>query len=203
MPVGKIPWRSKWQPTPVLLSGKSLRKRQGWQATAHGVAKRRIRRDLATKQQQRERPLMPEETIRLQCAQIEKQQWESLTWEVPPLQTVISGDPADAGKAVGGEARWVAHRKGAGTERTWLRATLPLWGWQQGCGEERASQGGKSGKLRSEWGGAGRALCGSWERWETRAQKRQGLGVGPGRCWWRLFLHHFLLRSSFSLIAWL
>ena len=39
--VGKIPWRRKWQPTPVLLP----RKPHGWrsllQATVHGVAKTR------------------------------------------------------------------------------------------------------------------------------------------------------------------
>ena len=35
--VGKIPWRRKWQPTPVFLPGKS----HGgvWQDTVHGVAK--------------------------------------------------------------------------------------------------------------------------------------------------------------------
>ena len=41
--VGKIPWRRKWQPTPVLL----LRKSHGWrsllQVTVHGVTKSRTR----------------------------------------------------------------------------------------------------------------------------------------------------------------
>ena len=36
--VGKIPWRIKWPPTPVLLSGKS-HGRGGWQATVPGVTK--------------------------------------------------------------------------------------------------------------------------------------------------------------------
>ena len=41
--VGKIPWRRKWQPTPVLLSRKSHGWRSLVQATAHGVAKSRTR----------------------------------------------------------------------------------------------------------------------------------------------------------------
>jgi len=36
--VRKIPWRRKWQPTPVFLPGKSLN-RGAWQAIVHGVAK--------------------------------------------------------------------------------------------------------------------------------------------------------------------
>ena len=36
--VGKTPWRRKWQPTPVSLSGKSHGWR-AWRATVHGVAK--------------------------------------------------------------------------------------------------------------------------------------------------------------------
>ena len=43
---GKIPWRRKWQPTPVFLSGKSHGQRS-LQATVHEVA--RVRHDLATK----------------------------------------------------------------------------------------------------------------------------------------------------------
>ena len=38
--VGKIPWRKKWQPTPVFLLGKSL-DRGAWQATIHGFTKSR------------------------------------------------------------------------------------------------------------------------------------------------------------------
>ena len=38
--VGKIPWRRKWQPTPVFLPGKSHR--GTWWATAHGVGKNQI-----------------------------------------------------------------------------------------------------------------------------------------------------------------
>ena len=41
--VGKIPWRRKWQPTPVLLPGKSHGRRSLEQATLHGVAKSRTR----------------------------------------------------------------------------------------------------------------------------------------------------------------
>jgi len=36
--VGKIPWRRKWQPTPVFLPGES-QDREAWWATVHGVAK--------------------------------------------------------------------------------------------------------------------------------------------------------------------
>ena len=37
--VGKIPWRKKWPPTPVLLPRKSYGRRSLVQATVHGVAK--------------------------------------------------------------------------------------------------------------------------------------------------------------------
>ena len=37
--VRKIPWRKKWQPTPVFLTGESWQDRGAWQAAAHGVAK--------------------------------------------------------------------------------------------------------------------------------------------------------------------
>ena len=37
--VGNIPWRRKWQPTPVLLPRKSYGRRSLVQATAHGVTK--------------------------------------------------------------------------------------------------------------------------------------------------------------------
>ena len=36
--VGKMPWRRRWQPTPVFLPGKS-HGREAWRATVHGVAK--------------------------------------------------------------------------------------------------------------------------------------------------------------------
>ena len=36
--VGKIPWRGKWQPTPVSLTGKSM-DRGAWRATVYGAAK--------------------------------------------------------------------------------------------------------------------------------------------------------------------
>ena len=36
--VEKIPWRRKWQPTPVFLPGKSCGQRAWW-ATGHGFAK--------------------------------------------------------------------------------------------------------------------------------------------------------------------
>ena len=36
--IGKIPWRSKWQPTPVFLSGKSHGQRNLW-AIDHGITK--------------------------------------------------------------------------------------------------------------------------------------------------------------------
>ena len=35
--VGKIPWRKKWQPTPVFFLGNPM-DRGVWQATVHGVA---------------------------------------------------------------------------------------------------------------------------------------------------------------------
>ena len=48
--VGKIPWRRKWQPNPVVfLPGKSHGQRGAWQAAVHGIAK--VRHDLMTKQQ--------------------------------------------------------------------------------------------------------------------------------------------------------
>ena len=45
---GKIPWRRKWQPTPVFLPGKSYRQRSlmGYSPWDH----KRVRHDLATKQ---------------------------------------------------------------------------------------------------------------------------------------------------------
>ena len=36
--VGKIPWRRKWQPTPVFLLGKFHGQRGAWWAAGHGVA---------------------------------------------------------------------------------------------------------------------------------------------------------------------
>ena len=44
--VRKIPWRRKWQPTPVSCLENPM-DRGGWQATAHGV--RRVGHDLTTK----------------------------------------------------------------------------------------------------------------------------------------------------------
>ena len=48
--VGKIPWRRKWQPTPVSLPGKSHARRSltGYSPWGHKI----VRQDLATKQQQ-------------------------------------------------------------------------------------------------------------------------------------------------------
>ena len=48
--VGKIPWRRKWQPTPVFLSGKSHGQRSLMDYSSWGH--RRVRYDLVTKQQQ-------------------------------------------------------------------------------------------------------------------------------------------------------
>ena len=47
--VRKIPWRCKWQPTPVILPGKSHRQRRlvGYSPWGH----KRVRHDLTTKQQ--------------------------------------------------------------------------------------------------------------------------------------------------------
>ena len=45
--VGKIPWRRKWQPTPVFLPGKSNRQRSLAGYSPWGVE--RVRHDLATK----------------------------------------------------------------------------------------------------------------------------------------------------------
>ena len=47
--VRKIPWRRKWQPTPVFLPGKSYRQRS-LEDTVHGVP--RVRHNIASKQQQ-------------------------------------------------------------------------------------------------------------------------------------------------------
>ena len=38
--VGKIAWRRKWQPTPVLLPGKSM-DGEAWRAAVHGVTESR------------------------------------------------------------------------------------------------------------------------------------------------------------------
>ena len=46
---GKIPWRRKWQSTPVFSLGNPM-DRGAWWATVHGVTKR-VAYDLATKQQ--------------------------------------------------------------------------------------------------------------------------------------------------------
>ena len=46
--VRKIPWRRKWQPTPVFLPGKSHRQRSLVGYTVHGVT--RFRHNLVTKQ---------------------------------------------------------------------------------------------------------------------------------------------------------
>ena len=37
--VGKIPWRQKWQPTPIFLPGEFHGQRGIWWATVHGVEK--------------------------------------------------------------------------------------------------------------------------------------------------------------------
>ena len=37
--VWKIPWKRKWQPTPVFLPRKSHGDREAWWATVHGVTK--------------------------------------------------------------------------------------------------------------------------------------------------------------------
>ena len=49
--VGKIPWRRKWQPTPVFLLGKSHGQRSLVGYSPQG--RRRVGHDLATKQQQK------------------------------------------------------------------------------------------------------------------------------------------------------
>ena len=46
---GQIPWRRKWQPTPVFLPGKSHEQRRLGRLQSMGS--QRVRRDLATKQQ--------------------------------------------------------------------------------------------------------------------------------------------------------
>ena len=48
--VGKIPWRRKWQPPPVFLPGKSRGQRSLVGYSPWGC--KRVRHDLATKQQQ-------------------------------------------------------------------------------------------------------------------------------------------------------
>ena len=49
--VGKIPWRRKWQPTPVFLPGKSHGQKSLAGYSLWGC--KRVRHDLATKQQQK------------------------------------------------------------------------------------------------------------------------------------------------------
>ena len=50
--VGKFPWRRKWQPAPIFLPGKSHGQRSlaGYSLWGH----KRVRHDLATKQQQKD-----------------------------------------------------------------------------------------------------------------------------------------------------
>ena len=48
--VGKIPWRRKWQPTPVFFPGKSHGQRSLVDCSPWGC--KRVRHDLVTKQQQ-------------------------------------------------------------------------------------------------------------------------------------------------------
>ena len=52
--VGKIPWRRKWQPTPIFLTGKSHGQRSlvSYSSWDH----KRVRHNLATKQQQQQLP---------------------------------------------------------------------------------------------------------------------------------------------------
>ena len=45
-----MPWRRKWQPSPVLLPGKSI-DRGVWRAAVHGVAKEWMEPGLAGEQQ--------------------------------------------------------------------------------------------------------------------------------------------------------
>ena len=48
--IGKIPWRRKWQPTPVCLPGKSHRQRSLEGHSLRGC--KRVRHDFMTKQQE-------------------------------------------------------------------------------------------------------------------------------------------------------
>ena len=48
--VSKIPWRRKWQPTPVFSPGNPM-DREAWQATAHGVAKNQTQPSPVTRPQ--------------------------------------------------------------------------------------------------------------------------------------------------------
>ena len=51
--VGKVPWRSKWQPTPVFLPGEYQRQRNLAGYSPWG--RKRVGYDLATKQQQQQK----------------------------------------------------------------------------------------------------------------------------------------------------
>ena len=53
--VGKMPWRRKWQPTPLFFPGKSHGQRTlvGYSPCGH----KRVRHDLATKQQKQQTPV--------------------------------------------------------------------------------------------------------------------------------------------------
>ena len=64
--VGKIPWRKKWQPTPVFLPGKSHGQRslEGHSPWGH----KRVRHDLGTKEQQRVRYVPYTETSTLRVS---------------------------------------------------------------------------------------------------------------------------------------
>ena len=66
--VGKIPWRRKWQPTPVLLSGESHGGRSLVGSTVHGAAKSQTQlSDFTTRQEFERWTLGPQEFILIGC----------------------------------------------------------------------------------------------------------------------------------------
>ena len=97
--VRKIPWRSRWQPAPVFLSGKSL-DRGAWWATVHGVAKdldttSRLNKCLKIESifsYLRNWTLM-EASMKCHSRRAVECNWKSSRWKVRPWQVLTSALP--------------------------------------------------------------------------------------------------------------
>ena len=89
--LGRFPWRRKWQPSPVFLSGKSHGQRIPVGYSPWGL--KRVRHDLATKQQQQQ---MEEATLDLQehmhfiNFQQFKTEFQNLSEIKIPVQEIVS-----------------------------------------------------------------------------------------------------------------
>ena len=108
--IGKIPWRRKWQPTPVFCLENTVDK-GAWRATAHWVA--RVEHDLVTEQQQEK---------------LNKRSHISCSW-IRRLSVVKSSPQI---------SRWIQHDSSPWTHSPWriLKAFAGKWhgeGLGTGC----------------------------------------------------------------------